>query len=174
MKKDEQLEIVKSCLAFVHDNIEAFTNHFLQHHAGNEDVEKAIRDFADSILEFIHNVEPDYNNPNGNWAKDEPIATTGKYILDGHKPVPCDDLLKWADWFETADRTVLSTELPGGVRVSTVFLGIDHSFGGEPLLFETMIFGGPNNQYQDRCSTWREAEKMHAKALKLAREDSSD
>ena len=56
----------------------------------------------------------------------------------------------------------------GAVRVSTVFLlGINHAFGGEhPLLFETMIFGGPMDEYQDRYSTWEEAEAGHATVLK--------
>lgn len=64
-------------------------------------------------------------------------------------------------------------------RVSTVFMGIDH--GGypfveldgvteRPIVFETMIFGGPLDQkYQTRCSTWAEAEEMHAMAIRAAR-----
>jgi hypothetical protein len=40
----------------------------------------------------------------------------------------------------------------GDVKVSTVFLGIDHGWGltPYPLLFETMVFGGPFDDYQDR------------------------
>lgn len=91
-----------------------------------------------------------------------------KYILDGHKPVPA-DLMGWARWFETADRHVAQNNI-GALRVSTVFLGLDHSFGeGPPLLFETMIFGLEGDKYQTRCSTWEEAEEMHAKALAIAR-----
>ncbi len=93
-----------------------------------------------------------------------------KYILDGKLPVIEPDLMKWAKWFETADRIVrkdtatvkLDGDPVGEVRVSTVFLGLDHSFGsGPPLLFETMVFGGALDQEQDRCSTWEAAEKMH-------------
>ena len=40
--------------------------------------------------------------------------------------------------------------------------------GGPPILFETMIFGGPEDQYTDRCSTWDEAVKMHEKACAVA------
>jgi hypothetical protein len=55
------------------------------------------------------------------------------------------------------------------VYVSTVFLGLDHSFGeGPPQLFETMIFGGEHDEYQERYSTWDEAEAGHKKACKLA------
>jgi hypothetical protein len=32
-----------------------------------------------------------------------------KYILDGHTPVPCDDLLTWAQSLEKADRQVAKT-----------------------------------------------------------------
>ena len=86
-----------------------------------------------------------------------------KYTLDGKKPIECEDLLTWAKWFETANRHVAQDERDG-VRVSTVFLGLDHRFGvdGPPILFETMIFGGPHDQDQDRYSTWEEAEAGHA------------
>jgi hypothetical protein len=92
------------------------------------------------------------------------------YILDGHKAVEEPDVIKWAKWFEKGNRTVNKTtadvsldgEKVGQVRISTVFLGIDHSFdGGEPLLFETMVFGGKLDQEMDRCETWEAAEKMH-------------
>jgi hypothetical protein len=36
---------------------------------------------------------------------------------------------------------------------------------GDPLLFETMIFDGNNEDYQTRCSTWAEAEQMHEVAV---------
>lgn len=56
--------------------------------------------------------------------------------------------------------------------VSTVFLGIDHGYlERKPLLFETMIFGGAHDQYQERCSTWEEAELMHVIAIYLVRKN---
>lgn len=95
----------------------------------------------------------------------------GKYILEGHKPKLVEDVLEWGRWFETAERHVAETVLPNGTRVSTVFLALDHSFsGGEPLLFETMLFGGKHDQYQERYSTWEEAEIGHKKAIKIAEE----
>ena len=70
-----------------------------------------------------------------------------KYILKDHVPVLEDDLLKWGRWFETADRTVARTRIKN-IEISTVFLGLDHAFGqGNPLLFETMVFGGKLNKY---------------------------
>jgi hypothetical protein len=97
-----------------------------------------------------------------------------KYILNGHRPISEPDLMKWARWFETADRHVARTMI-GDVRVSTVFLGLDHSFDpkGPPLLFETMVFGGPLDGEQDRYSTWQEAEKGHAAIVKRAKEAQS-
>lgn len=93
---------------------------------------------------------------------------TDKFILNGKTPVPA-DLMTWAKWFESADRHVAQDQI-GDVRISTVFLGIDHSFGGDtPLLFETMIFGGEHDQYQNRSSTWDEAEQQHAEALAMVR-----
>lgn len=92
-----------------------------------------------------------------------------KYILDGHTPIPVASLEEWARAFETMDRHVAKTQI-GEVGVSTVFLGIDHNFGdGPPLLFETMIFGGEHDEWQERCSTWREAEEQHERACALVR-----
>jgi len=97
-----------------------------------------------------------------------------KFILDGHKVVPCDDLLTWGKWFETADRIVSKTILSTDVQVSTVFLGLNHSFGDRvPLLFETMVFGGKHDQEMERYSNWQDAEEGHKRwvdKLKLVTE----
>lgn len=91
-----------------------------------------------------------------------------KYILDGKTPVPA-NLRTWIRWFETADRHVAQDQI-GDVRISTVFLGLDHQFDdGPPLIFETMIFGGEHDQYQTRASTWDEAEAQHAEAVAKVR-----
>lgn len=92
-----------------------------------------------------------------------------RYVLDGHEPIPEPDLMKWAKWFEKTDRRVASTKIADDVTVSTVFLWLNHNFGrGAPLLFETMIFGGPHADYQERYTTWDEAEAGHAKAVEAA------
>jgi len=79
--------------------------------------------------------------------------------------------LEWAEEFERADRQICRDELPGNVRVSTVFLGVDHNYGetGPPLIFETMIFGGEHDDYQERYATEVEARVGHARALALAK-----
>lgn len=97
---------------------------------------------------------------------------SGHYILKGKTPVKV-DLMTWATWFEKAERHVAETGIRDRLStkpyISTVFLGLDHSFGdGPPLLFETMIFGGEHDQWQERCSTWDEAEAMHKRACELA------
>lgn len=94
-----------------------------------------------------------------------------KYILDGKTPVPA-DLMTWATWFEKADRHVARTVI-GPYLVSTIFLGLDHQFGnGPPLLFETMIFAEDDwtGEYQERCSTWDEAEEQHKTACDYVRQ----
>ena len=100
------------------------------------------------------------------------MKTNGKYILKGKKVVPEYDLMKWGKWFETAERHVADTKI-GKVRVSTVFLGLDHNWGmGKPILFEMMVFGGKHDQYQERYHTWEEAERGHQKALKMVKDPS--
>lgn len=71
-------------------------------------------------------------------------------------------------------RWQIVTELPGGARVSTVFLALDHAYlpGGPPMLYETMVFGGPVDQTQKRYrySTRAEAEIGHAKYVEQAKD----
>jgi hypothetical protein len=97
--------------------------------------------------------------------------THDHYILELDGSLKVVPLMEWARWFETAERHLGNDFLDEGVHVSTVFLGIDHNFGlnGPPLLFETMIFGGPHDQYQDRYATRDEALAGHAKAMRIAK-----
>jgi len=94
----------------------------------------------------------------------------GRYVLDASgQAVVEPDLLKWAEWFETAKRQLANDVLPDGVRISTVFLGLDHGWGGAPELWETMIFGGAHDQYQARYGTREEALAGHGRAVELAK-----
>ena len=70
------------------------------------------------------------------------------YILDCQgNPVPEPDFLKWAAWFEEADRQVAETFF-GDIRVSTVFLSLSHvskEVGNDAtMLYETMVFADEN------------------------------
>lgn len=78
-----------------------------------------------------------------------------RYVLDADgKPLPCEDLLAWARWYEDADRLVALDEPVPGQKVSTVFLGLDHQFGkGPPVLWESMVFGGPLDGEQERYTS---------------------
>lgn len=93
------------------------------------------------------------------------FSRAGMYVLDGTTPVPEPDLNKWGDWLETANRVVQQDDV-GDAWVSTVFLGVDHGwYDGPPVLFETMIFGGPRDQETHRYCTWDEAEAGHKQIL---------
>ncbi len=88
-----------------------------------------------------------------------------RYILEGGNPVPCGSLMEWGNWMEKADRHVALTEI-GDVKVSTVFLGLDHSFGGPtPILFETLVFGGEHDGDMNRYATREDAEQGHAQMV---------
>jgi hypothetical protein len=95
-----------------------------------------------------------------------PFDLCGYYILIGKLPVPEPDGIKWANWLERAfadNSRVVGQDHIGGIFISTVFLGLDHSLGGpHPMLFETMVFRGGNGDECMRCETWDEAEKQHA------------
>lgn len=70
---------------------------------------------------------------------------------------------RWRELFETIeDRQVANTDLGPLGHVSTVWLGLDYSWGsGPPLIFETMVFGGPLDQTMDRYSTVEDAQMGH-------------
>lgn len=111
------------------------------------------------------------------------------YILIGKNPVQvdCDDFVSWSKWFSwqatngarhvAIDKYQARKPITKGhprmiarlnhyrkqeIMVSTVFLGLDHNhFGGVPILFETMIFGGINDGVQWRYHDWDEAAEGH-------------
>jgi hypothetical protein len=106
------------------------------------------------------------------WPDDDFPGAPHMYVLggdDGRTPVPCRDVRAWGRWYEAVGegRRVAIDDLGGGLTVSTVFLGLDHGFGGRrPLLFETMVFrerGGdfPEGDETWRYATWGEAERGH-------------
>lgn len=98
-----------------------------------------------------------------------------RYILDEHgEPVAEPDLMLWADWMQDHPRHVAQDQI-GDARVSTVFLGLNHAVGNvEPLLFETMIFGGEHDQYQARYSRRADAIVGHAIAVAMVRSEPPD
>lgn len=95
---------------------------------------------------------------------------SGKYILVKQKAVPCHDLVEWGMWMQERVKHVGDITTKRGIRISTVFLGLDHQYGeGEPLLFETMIFGNNVGDMMCRYSTFNQAREGHRRAIKLVR-----
>ena len=95
-----------------------------------------------------------------------------RFILKDKKPIPEPDPLKWANWFEDFDQCIVKKDKVRNVNVSTVFLGLNHSLNEKkPILFETMIFGGKHNCYQERYATWEQAEAGHERALIMVKEE---
>lgn len=106
----------------------------------------------------------------------------GKYILHEDGTLEKVDLLTWTKWFEEShsNRIVAINYFQNKeIRISTVFLGIDHRFSGvsDPILFETMIFGGVLDGFLKRYCTKVEALEGHQTACKeidkLLKEDNS-
>jgi hypothetical protein len=91
------------------------------------------------------------------------------YTLIGKLPVPCDDPVEWAKFYGTPGSRRVAETYVGPLRISTIFLALDHSFfEGPARLFETMIFDDGDDSYQTRCETWDEAEAMHRRAVETA------
>ena len=64
------------------------------------------------------------------------------------------------------DSTRIGYDTVGKAHVSTVWLGLDHSFGlGPPIIFETMVFGGEYDQYCTRYSTKEQARAGHKRVV---------
>lgn len=94
--------------------------------------------------------------------------TNKKYILGKNHELIETDLMTWVEFFDDINNRRVAKDIINGVKISTIFLGIDHNFGeGKPLLFETMIFGGKHDQYQERYPNWNEALAGHKKAVEL-------
>lgn len=78
----------------------------------------------------------------------------------------------WATFLEK--HRVVKQESVGEYWVSTIFLGLDHSFlGDEPLIFESMIFGDglPLDQEMRRYGTYEEALEGHEEICRRLNEE---
>jgi hypothetical protein len=78
--------------------------------------------------------------------------------------------------FDGQDVRRVALDEVDGYRISTVWLGIDHSLGGPvPIIFETMIFddtgeGREFDQWQDRYATEAQAIAGHDQVVAMVRE----
>lgn len=117
---------------------------------------------------------------------------TTHYILIDKEPVPTEDYIRWAIWFEESvrkgTRHVEVKEIPARkpfkkgcakmrrkinhfrsqpVLISTIFLGRDYSDNGiDPVLFETSVYGGHHDKSQDSYACWDCAEQGHHNIVK--------
>ena len=87
------------------------------------------------------------------------------YVLDENgEPREEPDYLKASLWFETSlPARRVAEDVIRGVRVSTVFLALDHSHHpeGPPVLWETMIFNGDEDGSGSRYCTRAQAFAGH-------------
>jgi hypothetical protein len=90
------------------------------------------------------------------------------YILKDKVPIQV-GFIEHASWMQIDENRIIEHTKVGEILISTIFLGINHPFyrDGPPVLFETMIFGGKEGQYQQRYITWDEAVKGHKEACEL-------
>lgn len=90
---------------------------------------------------------------------------TRNWILEGRVPRECRNSAEVVKAWSTLGNHIRGNVV-GGVSVSTVFLILDHNyFDGPPVLFETMVFGGEDDQYQARYCTYEEAVLGHRETL---------
>jgi hypothetical protein len=93
------------------------------------------------------------------------------YILDDAcNPVEV-EFDEWVQWFPTADRQIAVTEVDvQGCQaiVSTLFIGVDPrpeipglTWEGAPLLFETLVIGGPLHSSVVKFATVEDAGRGH-------------
>ena len=76
------------------------------------------------------------------------------------------DYVKWLE--ENPERIAVKQEHVDDVYISTVFLGLNYSWESDISgLWETMIFGGEHDQYQERYTSYEDALEGHQKALNL-------
>jgi hypothetical protein len=88
------------------------------------------------------------------------------YDRDGN-PISLDEWMRLVADLEY--KRIEWTEIPDvGIEVSTVWLGLNHNFlmEGPPYIFETMVFGLPNDmEVQERWATEEEAIEGHWKVV---------
>jgi hypothetical protein len=95
------------------------------------------------------------------------------YILnEDNKPIMAASVIEAAKWLEkNPEKKAVKQEHVGDIYVSTVFLALDHSLPWDadktPVLWETIIFGGEHDQYQERYTSYEDALEGHKKALEL-------
>lgn len=116
---------------------------------------KEIADSMDDIINKEHTQE-DLNKP----------APKGAYVLDGEIVRPAKTYGEYLEGLKIENRRVMKTILRDGSSVSTVFLGLDHSFGqGTPILFETLGIHNGEHYCMNRYPTYEAALTGHRETV---------
>lgn len=89
------------------------------------------------------------------------------YILKDKIPVPASSWEELNEFIKSKASIIKQTR-KDDILISTVFLVFNHGSEERPLFFETMIFGGPEDQYQKRYETYEEALNGHEEACIIA------
>jgi len=100
------------------------------------------------------------------------------YKLDENKNVVKYSLEEWSTFIESKispNQRHVADEVINGKRISTVFIGLCHNYSPfdneTPIVFETMIFeDGESLDYEDRYTTWQEAEEGHKHAVQWVKD----
>jgi hypothetical protein len=90
------------------------------------------------------------------------------YKLEGTKAIR----VPFSEWTKEKENTIVKQDYIGDIFISTIFTGMDFIGNEEdPILFETMIYGGAQDLYQRRYSTWEEAVEGHQLAIDIIRSE---
>jgi hypothetical protein len=90
-------------------------------------------------------------------------------LNDQNLPVP----ISRDEWFaDSGHQNLVAKDDVGDVNVSTVFLGLDHnvSIRGAPILWETMVFGGPLDQEMERYTSADAARVGHERWIQRVKD----
>jgi hypothetical protein len=101
------------------------------------------------------------------------MQTKGKYILDADgNPQEETDLIKWATWYETADRVLAHDDLANEICVATLFLGVNFNFAplGPPLLWETTVSDTKGRRLEQRPALVRLLDEQNVSMRYATRE----
>ncbi len=84
------------------------------------------------------------------------------YIIDEYGNIKLEkNVRKWGKWCQDhAGELIISKNEINGAVVSTVFIGICVSELAEPMLYETMVFGGKWDRLQHRYNYSNKAEAL--------------
>jgi len=125
---------------------------------------------------LVHHLPRGLRNPYC-YGREEMQALRSYVISRRGNPTeaPC----RGAAWFfmeHAHDRRVVAKDWVGDVEVSTVFLSINHQFSpeGPPVLWETMVFGGPDDMDCRRYASFHEAKEGHLDVLAQVRVSASE